>query len=732
MRVELQTPSIEARPRESAQASLRVQNTSGVIDEITVRAVGLDPSSVRCEPAALPLFPGADGVIDLTITLPVSYPAGDHVVTLELASTADPALVEQVDLQMQVAPHDDVSMSVRPRTITGGTRAEVAVVCRNDGNVPRELTLVASDAEHAVRHEFDPPFLHLRPGEEAISLLRLEGRRPFSGQNANRRVTVTAVLPDRQLTAALTFSQRPRIRRALVTVAILGAILALWALLFTLAIDNAMGSQVRTKEFPASAIETIGVALIADGPVPGAAAARLDSTVAGGTVTGVVTAQSDGQPVGRITIEALRRTDSGTQLVRSAATDTDGSYELAGLVGGTYLLKFSAPGFEEVWYPSATSEAAAQPIRVEIGAAIPSVDVQIVGVPGAVVGFVDTGDGVAPTPVTVTVRSVVEGVVGDVVTETTTDGAGTYSVSGLATPGTYDLSFSAPGFEPASLQQRLGGGEVTVANAVRMTAGPGSIGGRVTAGGVPLGGVQITAMSGDQTRATATPTSGAIGMYELADLPTPGTYVLSFTREGYGPQTIAIELGPGESRLGIDIDMVGGSGTITGRVTGAGGAGVGDVTVTVSGGPTGATTTTLTAGDVGAYRLTGLPTPATYTLTFTATGYRSETLSVTLGSNGSASGVDVALARSVGSITGTVRDASTSTPLSGVDITVTDGADVRTGRSASAPPGEFAVGDLPAGAWSATFSAPGYRSQTVLVNLAPGATETIAVDLVPG
>ena len=37
-----------------------------------------------------------------------------------------------------------------------------------------------------------------------------------------------------------------------------------------------------------------------------------------------------------------------------------------------------------------------------------------------------------------------------------------------------------------------------------------------------------------------------------------------------------------------------------------------------------------------------------------------------------------------------------------------------------------------AGAWSATFSAPGYRSQTVLVNLAPGATEIIAVDLVPG
>lgn len=731
MRVELQTPTIDTRPGQPARASVLVQNTTDVIDGISARAIGLDPSAVRAQPASLPLFPGADGTIDLEFRLPRTFPAGDHLISIELASSANPELVEHVDVQVQVPPYDDVQLNVRPRAVTGKKRAEIAVTGRNDGNTPVEMTLLAADTEHAVHHEFDPPFLSLAPGEEAISILRLEGRRPFSGANAIRRVTVTGVLPHRQLTAALTFSQLPRIRRAPITLGILAAILGLWALLFTLAINNAIGAEPARKEFPVRSMELIGAALAADSPQTGAALAWLGADALSARAVGSVVASTDGEPVGRVTIEAFRQTSDGPDLVTSAATADDGTYELSGLVGGSYKLRFSAPGFEPIWFPASPSESGAEVVRIASSGSVEDLDVEITGLSGGIGGVVDTGDETDPTPVTVTVRAVVGGVVDAVVTEVVTDPLGNYSIPGLATPGTYDISFTADGFEPISVRERLDGGEVAIANTVRLTAGPGSISGRVTADGVPLGGVQIRAMSGADIRATATPTSGAIGTFDLSDLPTPGTYVLSFTRDGYGDQTIAIELRAGQSRHDLVVSMAGGTGTVTGRVTGPDGAGIGDVTVTVSGGPSSAGTTTLTAGEVGGYRLTGLPSPARYTLTFSAPGFRSETIGVELTGRGSATGVDVSLVRSVGSISGTIRDASSGTPLAAVTIDATEGVDVRTARSASSPPGRYTVTNLAAGAWSLTFSLDGYWPQTVLVDLAPGQTPTVDVQLTP-
>lgn len=730
MRVELRTPFIETRPKETCRVVLAVQNTSDVIDDVTAHVVGFAPSAVRHEPSRLPLFPGAEGTISLVIRIPPSFPAGDQVIPIEIRSTIHPDEVVTVDLHLAVAVDDDVSIDVRPRSLTGGKRGEFEVLCTNRGNRPIDLTLIASDLESALTHEFEPPFVELPAGHEVVSLLRVRGKRPFIGQNANRRITVTALGPDRQLDSEATFSQLPRIRRGPVTVLILAAIIGLWALLFLFAINTSLSSEPLTKEFPGTALESIGHALAAEEPIVGAASARVDPMTTGGAVSGTVVATSTEEPVGRITVEAIRQTRDGPVLATAAATDDEGAYELVGLVAGTYTLRFTAPGFEDVWYPDAGSEAAAQTVRVTVGDTLDGVDVAITGDPGGIVGSVDIGEAVASVPVTVTARAVVDGTVGAVVAEGTTDETNTYSLAPLDTPATYELTFTAPGYQTATAEERIDGGEIGVANTVRLSAGEGSISGSVTSGGEPLGGVAITATSGEEEWTTATPTSGVVGSFELQELPTPGTYTLTFELDGYSSETIAIALGPGESRGGINIDMEGGTGTISGQVS-ANGSGLGDVTVTVTGGPSQVSTTSLTAGDVGSYRLNGLTTPARYTLTFSADGYRSETVSVDLSSNQSASGVDVTLRPSLGSIAGQVVDDTTGDPLSGVEIAITDGATTKESLSASSPPGEFLVSGLPEGAWSLTFVLDGYVSHTELVVLGPGQDTTITANMSP-
>ena len=71
----------------------------------------------------------------------------------------------------------------------------------------------------------------------------------------------------------------------------------------------------------------------------------------GGEISGTVTAASDQLPAGRITVQAYRQGRHKLIEVSSAATQTDGTYSLAGLFPTTYALKFSADGYRPVWYP---------------------------------------------------------------------------------------------------------------------------------------------------------------------------------------------------------------------------------------------------------------------------------------------------------------------------------------------------------------------------------------------
>lgn len=745
MRASLITDRIEVAPGVAATALVEVTNTLGVIDGVSVSAASGAGLEWSAAPALLPLFPGSSGRLALTFTAGPHLPAGAHRVTLEVRSSVDSAERATLTLTLDVLRAPSASMAVDPPARRARHRARYQLVLANLGNTVLDLDLAAADPARILSAKVSPPSLTVPPGEEARAELTVEGRRHLLGAERRQRVAVQARAEQVEIDAFASFRQAPLVPTGARTAAVLGVIVAMWAAVFLVALSRANSSDPLTKEVPPSfyasvasqrvntaafgALSRGGLLASAASPSTPAGAVPKSGVVigVGGTVNGTVDAASTGAGVGRITVQAVRDSPNGPVLVSSAATASDGTYSLVGLMPGDYKLEFSAPGYRTVWYPDAPDETSAAPVVVAALADTNGIDATITGLPGSISGTVYTGETPSP-PVTVTV--VAEQGNGQTIATVTTNSSGNYTIASLPAPGTYDLSFTAPGYQVASDTEEIAAGEAHIANSVTLSAGPGTLGGVVTDGSKPLGGVTITANANGQTITSATPTTGEIGHFSIPNLTTPATYLLTFSDPGYGSVTVAEHLGPGQSLTDLTIPLSGGAGQISGEVTSQSGAPLGGVSVTVDNLAAPVSTETLTAGSVGSFLLSGLATPGDYTLTFSLAGYQPQTLEVTLTSSGSASGVQVQLPPEAAALTGTVTSAS-GNPLTGVTVTATNGSVTRTTTTTSSPPGGYSLGSLAPESYSVTFSLSGYQSETVLVHLQPGQTANASASLTP-
>lgn len=761
MRARVLTDDLTLTPGVPGTALIEVTNTLTVIDGIAASARSGEGLAVSYAPALLALFPGAIGQIAVTLTAGTHFPAGSSDLVVELTSSVDPDERMEIPLTIAVTPAPALTLAVDPPARRHRHRAAYRVDCTNRGNTVLDIDLAVGDPGRTLTVRVVPATIRLEPGSTGSVQLRVKGRRHLLGSDRRHRVAILARAGDTETDTSAAFRQAPLIPTGARTSMVLAAIVAMWAAIFAVAMSRANSNDSLTKQVPPSfyaslsagqvhtaAFGVLGrpglLASASSGDLPVGVVPKNGVVIGvGGTIDGTVTASSTSAGIGRITVEAVRDTSGGPVLVSSAATASDGTYSLVGLLPGTYKLQFSAPGYQDVWYPNVGSESAASPVSVTVQATTSGIDATISGDPGSITGTVDTGQSPSP-PVTVTVVS--EQGNGQPIATVTTDSSGNYSVPGLPAPGIYDLSFSAPGYQVGTDTEVISGGEAHIANTVTMSAGTGVLAGVVTDGKNPLGGVSITANANGQTVTSATPTSGGVGQFSIPNLTTPATYLLTFTDPGYGTDTVAEHLGPGQSLTNLSIVLSGGAGQVSGQVETPTGTPLGGVTVTVDNISPPTSTHTLTAGSVGSYLLSGLATPGTYTVTFSLAGYQPQTLAVTLGSSGSASSENATLAPLSGTITGTVTAAATSgssstttgttastpgKPLSGVTVTITDGSTTRTTTTTSSPDGGFTLSGLPSSSYSVTFTLAGYQPTTVLVHLEPGQTADASTTMTP-
>ncbi|HSK21541.1 MAG TPA: carboxypeptidase regulatory-like domain-containing protein, partial [Egicoccus sp.] len=231
----------------------------------------------------------------------------------------------------------------------------------------------------------------------------------------------------------------------------------------------------------------------------------------------------------------------------------------------------------------------------------------------------------ALTPVTTMVGSVIDKIA------TTTDEGGRFRFSGgLAAPAYYRVTAVRPGFELASQVVQTTADTPEFELAMALVPADGGMNGRVTDdGGRGVGGATVTVTDGVFTFQTTSATEGTVGSWSLEGMATPSTYQVIVVKRGYATATRIDAIEGGQSLSGVDTVMLGDLGTVRGQVSHRG-AGVGAVTVQITGDNAERTTTTLTQGGLtGFFDFPALPY-GDYDVTLSADGWMTQTTSVTV------------------------------------------------------------------------------------------------------
>lgn len=689
MRARLTSQQYSAFVNVPFEIIVQVQNDEETIKEVSARP-GLIPGDAWVSrPLVVSLFPGETADISIEVRLPRETPAGMNRIPIEIRDENGP--VGTLNADVNVAPFDDLTVSVSPKVVVGGSKTAFVVTTTNRGNRPTGVSVTAGDADRALKFSVEPRRAQLEAGQAIAFRVDAKGRRPFVGNSLPRAIQLDIASRSSTSSETVTFTQKPRLSRGLITILVLLSIIVLWALVFSAGFKAALAGQQPKKAVHKEWVK----------------GAKPDPSISIGAISAHVIAASDSRAIPRVILTATPLT--GGKAPIAGSTDEDGAVTLSGLSPGTYSLEVSGDGYVTQALPDTVKVVPAEePIALKD-------DILLVGNPGTMNGQISAGE--TPPIATIEARLMVGDVPSDTVVSATTDATGIFSVTGLPTPGRFRLTFTAQGFEPIQLFQELAAGETITMPTVKMQAGPGSITGLVLdQSGLPLGGATITATAGADVVSTVTPTAGDdLGRFTLPELRSPATYLMQVALEGYGTQTLTVKVGPGEAvTLPTSIVLSKGTGVIRGAVTDQAGNAIGGVSVVASNGAVAGQTVTVDSG--GFYSLSGLTVPGTYVLTFIKDGYTSEVVGVSLSSGLGASTVNVSLNKSLSSVTGTVISNSTNQALPGATVVATSAVGTLTTLSTD-PLGAFRIDGLANGWWTITASLTGYADNVLLVQI---------------
>lgn len=766
MRVDLAPRRLSAVAGAPSTVTVTITNTDDVISGYALRCLGVDPAWVRTDTAEPTLFPGESTTLTLTLDLPAELPAGERRMAVQVRELTGPGRTGVEELVIDVAGAPRVDVSLEPTVATGGRSAAFAVAVENNGNTAVDGAVVGSDPEKAVRFTFDPPEFHLSPGERLVTQLRTTAKRPLVGSPEPRsfelrlaeRPPLPAQLGTWDVAAAVeraardgadplgrrpapppaavgVFVQKPLLGRGLL--AMVGLVVAIS--LFAAVITTALGGVVQRSA--------------ADRDVALQVAQARDQKTTTGTsaLGGQVRLLSTGDGVAAVSVDAFDQADATTP-VASTATDSAGAFHIGSLPAGSYLLRFRAAGFSEVWYPAASAHAKAQLVPLAAGQDVTDLVAVVGGVPATVSGTV-TGTDLAGAVVRLELpldTAPLAGKVtpppgeapagatsGAVVRSVPVGADGTFVLDQVPSPAVYDLVTTKTGYSTQVQRLDVAAGENRTGIQVQLLDGDGAISGVVSGAGGPVPGATVVATFGQVTVRTVTLTQDTPGGFTLRGLPTPGTFTVVVSAPGFAPATLNLNLGAAQTLTGVAVTLGAAAGTLSGTATTP--DGTGGVTVTVTDGGDTRQTVTQSGAPVGSWAISGLHIPSTYTVTFSRSDLESQVLSVSVDGFGtvtagaaSATAVDVKMRPATAQIVGTVSQSpaggGTATPAGNVQISASSGQAQFTVTSASTPAGSvgtFAVQGLPPGTYTVTFGRKGTQPTSTIVTLAAGQVQRL-------
>ncbi|MGA1566168.1 MAG: carboxypeptidase regulatory-like domain-containing protein [Ilumatobacteraceae bacterium] len=708
MRISLDRTEVDIRPGRAARVTVELHNTGDSADMVSL-SIDVPGSAWVMTSQPVTRVSRAETVFVIAeVQVGHDVAAGVHDAVLWARSASDPGRSVATRLRLTVDPVPGVRLVLSPSVLDTRSESSTTGTVTNTGNTPLSVSLGTRDPAGQVRCEISPSTLTLPVGGSAEVALAVSVPRRTIGSTTRRLigVDVSATSPSGEITTEeyVTVRHRPVLARRA----------ARW-------LFSALG--LGAALIAAFALWSSGGAEPSKTPAPGFIVGGVESAPTG-SVNGVVVATSDRAGVPRVTIEALRDAGDGTLTSYGrVASDAEGAFTFDDLPGGTYRLAFSAIGFDDI---------VGDPFVVVPGTDLELDDAFVEGQPGSVTMALTVEDPAVLGPgglVTVDAVSVTDrDDVTSLSVEPDSEGRVTVRLDDLTSPSVQRITVSAAGHTARVVDVVVGAGADVTAPDLIVTAEAGAITGRVIdTAAVPLGGVTVRATSGPVVFTTTT--DAVTGTYEMAGLRAARTYVVQFSAEGYALQTLAVDVGAGETVNEVNGTLIGSSGSLAGTVTTSDGTPIGSARVTVRGVDTVTTTATLTSvaasGGPGSYRVSGLPVPGSYTVTVTADGFRPRTEAVTFVVASADTVLDVELVPSTASLTGTVS--LDGAAVGGAVVRLDDGSETRSVVSASSPAGAYTFTGLVPGSYTLSASVEGGGEFIRLVRVSAG--DALDVDL---
>ncbi|QDH11160.1 hypothetical protein FE634_22105 [Nocardioides dongxiaopingii] len=677
-----------------------LSNTGDVIGGYTLRVLGADPSWVGMDDAEITLFPDETRTVVVTLEVPPGMTAGDRRVALQVREVTPPfaSIVEDVVLSVPEAP--SVTVTADPVVVSAGRTAKLSILVANEGNTRVSGRMHGQDPEGRVRFEFSPGTVDLAPGENTMIDLRARSRRPLTGSPVIRplelrmldeaqssaldraqeepvaagvaadagepaprpsaaqklspklrRKRPPLVGDDVPAQAQATFVQRATISRGGLSLVGLLVAVTVFAIVITLSLGQLVGRSAEDRD--------LALAIAAAG----------DASATGGSaqVGGTVRLLTSSEPVEGVEVSVFAADD--TESARGTiATDRNGAWKVADLPAGDYKFSFRGAGFVQLWYPTALDAADGQTVTVESGGQQLSLDVDLGGVPASISGTVvgadvsnatltlkapldatNAGAGAnAPIPADgVDNPSVDVASEGATVTSVPIGDDGTFSLTDVPSPQTYDLVVEKEGYATSTQRIDVSAGEEREDVEITLRQGDGVISGTVSSATQKVEGATITATVGQTSVTTTSQTGAQGGDFTLRGLPTPAAFTLVVSQEGYASQTLTVALGEGQRLTGVAVNLDKSSGELCGKVISVlDDLPAPDVTVTVTDGSQTVQTATQSDDSAGPacptvpgtnWKASGLPLPGDYTITFARADLESQTVAVALDGEGNVS-----------------------------------------------------------------------------------------------
>jgi len=699
------------RPGRPARLTVEVHNSTDAADMVSI---GIEVPGTAWVVAAQPVtrVSRAESVfIPVEVHVAPDVVAGEHEAVLRVTSSRSPEADGLLRVSLTVEPDPGLSITIDPSVVRGTHRVESEAKVTNTGNTPLRIALETLDPAGAVTCSATPSSLALEPGASAPTTITVSARRRALGGSIRRLVGIRAegtsetsqVSTQVSTEEFLTFHHRGVATARMLALAVIGVVMAVLGGLFSLA-TLADADDAPTKT-PASGFSLGGAA----------------SAPTGGVI-GTIDARSDSSPVARARVTAIGTDRDGRAVeLASTATDERGAYRFPSLPIGTHRLNVEAVGFAEQTDDLEVIVVPGEDTEVD--------PIELRGLDGEVLGAVTLADrspgAAGPDEVTITSESV-DDRLADPVTATP-DERGLFTISGLSAPGRHRLTLTAPGHVSRTIDVELAAGQSLTVPQVSLPGEPGSIAGRVVdSSGRPVDGVAVRILgSGVELEAE----TDADGRYALAEVPAPDTFVVEFFLTGYERQSTAVRLEAGERRDAVNGTLLGTTAILSGRVLDAEGAGIPSATVTVRGEGwstvTSSSSSTTAAGQVGTYRLAGVPVPGSYTVTVEADGYSTRSIEVVFVVAAPQTGMDVVLSVDTGAVSGTVSVDGLAT--GGLDVSLDDGRTSRRVVSATSPAGRYSFTGVRPGSYTLTVEGRGVETRILAIRVAAGGSVTVDV-----